>query len=391
MHGLIGGVMVAAAVGGMAAMTGCGSNWRVHEARPIMGKPSTANAPDWVQGHIPMAEDRIFFIGRSHTPDIHRAALQDGEWGTSQHRRTPPTRVGYTVMDERDAVQSARNDVYDQVRQRLQPRNVGTVGQVVTSSIDSGTCTDCGTTISLVVTPHQAACNEPCLRSPMTTWPSSASTGKCGPCSPPGSDQATQFVGSCSGCNDAHVFEVGADGQCVACTTCTSSLAASHRVPDYLSVNGQLARDLNVMNIGLESVMPALLAHLQEEEIHFEKWHVHEGNDSWGRPFAEGRDEWVSYKCWILCSIPREDYMLIANGFRDRYEEIYDLSLARSEEDRDRRISYEDQSLRAELKRQDEERSWNREDEIITRDHTITLDKDRHPMPGRRFTAVGSQ
>ena len=83
--------------------------------------------------------------------------------------------------------------------------------------------------------------------------------------------------------------------------------------------------------------------------------------------------------------------MLIANGFRDRYEEIYDLSLARSEEDRDRRISYEDQSLRAELKRQDEERSWNREDEIITRDHTITLDKDRHPMPGRRFTAVGSQ
>lgn len=64
---------------------------------------------------------------------------------------------------------------------------------------------------------------------------------------------------------------------------------------------GHLARDLNVMNIGLESVMPALLAQLQEEEIYFEKWHVHEGHDGGNRPFAEGRDEWMSDKCWMLC------------------------------------------------------------------------------------------
>jgi len=392
MHNLIGGVVVAVMAGGLMSMTGCGSNWRVHEARPLVGKPSTANAPSWVQGRIPMAEDRIFFIGRSHTPDRHRDSLRDGEWGSSQHRRTPSKRVGYTVMDERDAVQSARNDVYDQVRQRLQPRNVGTVGQIVTTSVDSGTCASCGTTISLVVTPHQAACNEPCLRSPLTTWPSSASTGQCGSCAShdDGSGRPTEFVGSCSGCSGSHVFAIEKDG--TSHVSIVSKLTNQHRAPDYLpALRGEMARDINVINVGLESIMPAMLAHLQEEEIHFENWHVHESDDAWGRPLAEGRDEWVSYKCWILCSIPREDYMSIAGDFRERYEELYDIGMARSEEDRSRRVEWEQDILRSQLKWQGEERAWNREDEIITRDHTITLDKDRHPMPGRRFSAVGSQ
>lgn len=388
---LIGVVTVASAVCGMASMVSCGSNWRTHQEQAIVAKPSTPDAPDWVRGHMPMSEDRVFFIGRSHTPDLHRNSMRDGEWGMSQHGRTPNKRVGYTAMDERDAVQSARNDVYDQVRQRLQPRNVGTVGQIVTASVDSGTCTDCGTAISLVQTAPQAACNEPCLRSPQSTWPNSAMTGKCGSCIPTaGSGQPANFIGSCSGCDNSHVFAVDSSGKTT--VSLVSLLAESHRIPDYIPVvRGQMARDLNVMNIGLESVMPALLAHLQEEEIYFEKWHVHEGDDHSGRPFAEGRDEWVSYKCWMLCSIPRSDYMQIAGDFRGRYEELYDLSMSRSEEDRERRINHEQSILRAQLEWQAEERAWNREDEIIARDHTITLDKDRHPMPGRRFGVVGSQ
>ncbi|MBT5658257.1 MAG: hypothetical protein HOI89_10790, partial [Phycisphaerae bacterium] len=75
MHGLIGGVMVAIAAGSLASMSGCGSNWRVHQEQPLVSKPSTPNAPSWVQGRMPMAEDRIFFIGRSYTPDYHRDHL----------------------------------------------------------------------------------------------------------------------------------------------------------------------------------------------------------------------------------------------------------------------------------------------------------------------------
>ena len=380
MRGLTRAVMIAAAAGSLIGLASCGSDWRMHEEQPLVGKPSTAEAPDWVRGRIPMAEDRIFFVGRSHTPDRQR---QVGGGA-------PSGRVGYTVMDERDAVQSARNDVYDQVRQRLQPRNVGTTGQILTASVDSGTCTDCGTSISLVRTPHQAPCNEPCLRSPMASWPSSAQTGKCGPCTPHDGGQPAQFVGSCGGCDDPHLWEVGHDGRVSA--SLVSSLTKSHRIPDYLpALRDEMARDINVINIGIESVMPALLAHLQEEEIHFEKWHVHEGDDHWSRPVAVGHDEWVSYKCWILFSIPRTDYMQIAGEFRSRYDELYDLSMARSEEDRARRVSYEENLLRAQLKWQEEERRWNREDELVSRDHTITLDKDRHPLPGRRFSAVGGQ
>jgi len=388
MHGLIGGVIVAAVVGSMASMTGCqgGSNWRVHEEQSLVGQPSTPNAPDWVRGHIPMGEDRIFFIGRSHTPDRHRMVT-----GAGQQGRTPSARVGYTVMDERDAVQSARNDVYDQVRQRLQPRSVGTVGQIATSSVDFGTCSDCGTDVSLVVTPHQAPCNEPCLRSPLTSWPNSAATGKCGSCtSPSGSGQPAEFVGSCSGCGESHLFAVGTDG--TPYVSVMATLTELNRVPDYLPApSSGMARDLNVMNIGIESVMPALFANLQEEDIHFERWQVHEGDDHWDRPFAVGRDEWVSYKCWILCSLPRDDYMRISEEFRGRYVELYDLTMSRSEEDRSRRIAYEEEALKLQLQWQQEERAWNREDELLLRDHTITLDKDRHPMPGRRFSVVGAQ
>jgi len=38
-----------------------------------------------------------------------------------------------------------------------------------------------------------------------------------------------------------------------------------------------------------------------------------------------------------------------------------------------------------------EERAWNREDEVVARDLTISLDKDRRPLPGRRFSVSGSQ
>ncbi len=132
--------------------------------------------------------------------------------------------------------------------------------------------------------------------------------------------------------------------------------------------------------------MPALAAYLTEEEVYFEKWHVHEGHDGLGRPFANGRDEWQSYKCWMLCSIPAEEFYEVAQDFRDKYENMYTTALERADDDRDRRIDAETEGRALTITRQDEERAWNREDEIVTRAHTIELDKDRHGLPGRRFT-----
>jgi hypothetical protein len=152
-------------------------------------------------------------------------------------------------------------------------------------------------------------------------------------------------------------------------------------------------RDLNVFNVGLDSVMPALLSQLQEETAYFEAKSVTGAIDvrSGRRAFAADSTSKTAHKAWLLCSIPRVEFLAIANDFRSRYEDLYEMTLDWTIEDRSRRIDLETASRRVELERQAEERAWNREDEIITRDHTITLDKDRHPMPGRRFGVVGSQ
>jgi len=152
-------------------------------------------------------------------------------------------------------------------------------------------------------------------------------------------------------------------------------------------------RDLNVFNVGLDSVMPALLSQLQEETAYFEEVRIRTmAGQRNSRSTQMGIGAGVNgYKAWLLCSIPREEFLLIANDFRSRYEDLYEMTLDWTIEDRSRRIDLETASRRGELERQAEERAWNREDEIVTRDHTITLDKDRHPMPGRRFGVVGSQ
>lgn len=367
---------VAGSVALLAMTIGCGSGWRMHEERAVAGmKPALADAPVWVKGEIPQSEDRIYFVGRSHTPDMHKRAGSSGS--------TPDGRVGFTAMDERDAVQSARTDVYDQVRQRLQPRNLGTAGQVLTASADSGTCTGCGAEVALART-GSSACNDPCYSSPKNPWQdSSRSAQSCGGC---GDAQRSTFA-SGGGTGGAPAIPTEA----APAVTLVDALTRRHRIPDYLpALRGEMARDLNLANIGIDSVMPALLAQLDEESVYFEKWNVHEGHDPFGRWTATGRDEWQSYKCWVLYSIPRAEFMRIAGDFRERYDELYAQAMAWMKSDRDRRIKWEDQVLSTQLKWQEQERSWNREDETIARDHAITIDKDREPMPGRRFRLVGS-
>ncbi|MHC4811410.1 MAG: hypothetical protein ACYTEV_13740, partial [Planctomycetota bacterium] len=88
-------------------------------------------------------------------------------------------------MDERAAVQSARVDVHDQIRQRLQPRNMGVAGGVSTVTGDAGTCLTCGDSISMIRTRVEPACNEPC----------------------------SEFGGSEDGCGSMHEFA----GDCGSC------------------------------------------------------------------------------------------------------------------------------------------------------------------------------
>ena len=87
----------------------------------------------------------------------------------------------------------------------------------------------------------------------------------------------------------------------------------------------------------------------------------------------------------MLCSIPAEEFNSIAEDFRVKYEHIYELALELAVEDRARRMLAEDESRDLIVTRQEVERDWNREDEIISRDHAIEIDKDRQPLPGRRF------
>jgi len=170
-----------------------------------------------------------------------------------------------------------------------------------------------------------------------------------------------------------------------------SRVVRRNRTNDFLPIDlGGPARDINLVNLGIDSVMPAMLAALEEEQVYFEKWRVHEGDDYFEDPFAEGNDEWFSYKAWILFSIPREEFGMLASEFRVRYETLLDRSLQLAEEDRLRRIELENRSMELQLLWQQQERDWNREDEVIARDHAIDLDLDRVHLPGRRFSVVGS-
>ncbi|MDG1837866.1 MAG: hypothetical protein P8I91_03590 [Phycisphaerales bacterium] len=362
-------IAMAALAAGTMLTVGCAkksTDWVMANTTPVLDRPE---APDWVRGLTPKSDSRIYFVGRSDD--------------------------GITCLSERDAIQSARNDIHDQVRQRLAPRNVGTVGQIAHMSTDSGTCVDCSTPMPLIRTAIQAPCNAPCLHASVAGPGDCVSRTHCGPCTPSAlnSGKSVEVVSNCGSCDGAHAFSARRRADCASCPTLVHAVNADHRVADYPSYDDRMDRDLNVFNVGLDSVMPALLSQLQEETAYFEEVRT----TAAAKRNSRSTPEWGAvtgvngYKAWLLCSIPREEFLSIATDFRSRYEDLYRMTLEWTIEDRSRRIDLETASRRVELDRQAEERAWNREDEIIARDHTITLDKDRHPMPGRRFGVVGSQ
>ena len=296
------------------------------------------DAPEWVRGQIPTGDGRLYFVGRSNDPKIfgyQGYARSNPNLAIKEERNYYPNYFNsYTT--ERDAVSSARDDVYDQIRQRLAPRNVGNASNYVVGNIDSGTCTDCGDSIPVSRT-SVIVCND-------------------GACHSEGHSE-----GTCESTNTS--------AKCSGCATIVHSVTQLNRTPDHLySADFVLDRDINILNINVDSMMPSLAAYMTEDELYF-----------------ESRAGWNEFKCWMLCSIPADEFYKIAEDFRDKYEEEYEVAKMRSDEDRIRRIKLENEARIITLQRQEQERVWNREDELVTRSHTIQIDRDRHYLPGRRF------
>jgi hypothetical protein len=364
------------------ACVSCGSKWQAHQDTQVAQATMTSpTAPEWVRRGPGCMEGidptRLYFVGRSHIPDLRR-----NDYGRSNNR-VSAERIGYTVLDERDAVQSARNDVYDQVRQRLAPRNYGMTAQTVGVSVDVGQCVDCSDEVPMLSTGVEQPCNDMCARDGFQQ----CGSGSCGQSVSTGATLQAFPTGGASSSASA------CSGSCgKSCGTEMSRMVCGFRKPDYLPIDaGQIARDLNLLNIGVDSVMPALLAGMEEEEVYFEKWNVQEGPDAFGRTFAEGDDEWQSYKAWVLFSIPREEFAMIASEFRIRFESLFNQAMEFALADRARRIEWEQVEMELQLQWQKEERAWNREDERAALEHARMVDLDRIHFPGRRFGVVGSQ
>jgi len=365
--------MAALAIGA-TLMTGCATKCAKRSTEWVMATENPEvldrnHAPDWVRGLTPQSERSIYFVGRSDD--------------------------SIACLSERDAIQSARTDIHDQIRQRLAPRNVGEIGQTASMAVDSGTCNDCRRPLPATETVVETPCNSPCLHSSVAGPGDCVSRSHCGSCATTALDRGQQVdvISKCDSCSGTHAFIATRRANCASCPTLVHAVSADHRPPDYLPHDARIARDINVFNVGIDSVMPALLSQLQEETVYFENVRlVAEVNRSGRNSNASAVATGVKgHRAWLLCSIPRAEFSGIATEFRGRYEELYDMTLEWTVEDRQRRVEWETNDRRTELEWKEEERAWNREDEIVTRDHTITLDKDRHPMPGRRFGVVGSQ
>ena len=128
-----------------------GCNRSVNRSTIVQETLFHSSAPDWAQGQIPREDGRIFFVGRSEMPNYFANRI-------SRFSRANTYNNAYATWwtSEREAVSSARDDVYDQIRQRLAPRNVGNASNLVVGNIESGTCTNCGNTNTNLANRHHS-------------------------------------------------------------------------------------------------------------------------------------------------------------------------------------------------------------------------------------------
>ena len=332
-------------------LSACGSSWRLHDEMTLqIGAPSDEAAPDWVKGKVPMDPERIYFVGRSATPDMSRRG--------DTFNNDASTRVGYTMLDERSALQSARNDVYDQMRQRLAPRSAGTLGQLMVVNVDAGTGKLNGS-----------------VDGPLRT-----SISACNPtCNEHGFDSQTGAEVVCAkSCED----------DCKSCGGLRYGLDGRWQKEDG-DVDDRLDSDLLQMNVAFDTVTAGMAAYLQQEDAYFEKVLVHDADDFMGRPFAQGNDEWSSWKAWVLMSIPKGEWDTMVNNMRSTHQQMLEMGTMMSMEDRKRRLDFEMSQIQLQQKREEEDRKFDFEQQRLLIPYEMEVDRERTTLPGRRFKITG--
>ena len=332
-------------------LSACGSSWRLHDEMTLqIGAPSDEAAPNWVKGKVPMDPERIYFVGRSATPDMSCRG--------DTFNNDASTRVGYTMLDERSALQSARNDVYDQMRQRLAPRSAGTLGQLMVVNVDAGTGKLNGS-----------------VDGPLRT-----SSSACNPtCNEHGFDSQTGAEVVCAkSCED----------DCKSCGGLRYGLDGRWQKEDG-DVDDRLDSDLLQMNVAFDTVTAGMAAYLQQEDAYFEKVLVHDADDFMGRPFAQGNDEWSSWKAWVLMSIPKGEWDTMVNNMRSTHQQMLEMGTMMSMEDRKRRLDFEMSQIQLQQKREEEDREFDFEQQRLLVPYEMEVDRERTTLPGRRFKITG--
>jgi len=344
-------------------LLGCGSTWRLHEEVTLqVGAPADESAPNWVKGKVPFTDPgKVYFVGRSAIPDSpDRAANLSGLAGIIFNDSS--NRVGYTMLDERQALQSARNDVYDQMRQLLAPRSAGTLGQMMVVNVDAGTCKICGT-IDGPIRTSSSACNPTCNEH--------------------GFDRRTgQEIGCNKSCGDAT--------DCQQCGNLLYALDGRWRHDDTGDLDDRLDTDVLQMNIAFDTVLAGMAAYLRQEDAYFEKVLVHDADDFLGRPLAQGHDEWSSWKAWVLMSIPREEWDNMVSVMRDTQDQMFAAAMQSAAENRDRRMSFEMKQIELQQQREQDRIEFDREQQKQLLQYEMEVDRERTNLPGRRFRVSGS-
>ncbi len=344
-------------------LLGCGSTWRLHDEVTLqVGAPADESAPNWVKGKVPFNDPgKIYFVGRSAIPDAPRSAGSLSSLAGALLNDSS-NRVGYTMLDERQALQSARNDVYDQMRQLLAPRSAGTLGQLMVVNVDAGTCKTCGV-IDGPIRTSSSACNATCNEHGFD-----AQTGREMGCSKP--------------CGDA--------ADCQQCGNLLFAMDGRWRHDDTGDIDDRLDTDVLQMNIAFDTVLAGMAAYLQQEDAYFEKVHVHDADDFLGRPLAQGHDEWSSWKAWVLMSIPREEWDNMVEVMRDTQDQMFAAAMQSAAENRDRRMAFELKQIQLQQQREQDRIEFDREQQKQLLQYEIEVDRERTNLPGRRFRVSGS-
>lgn len=143
-----------------------------------------------------------------------------------------------------------------------------------------------------------------------------------------------------------------------------SDVSGGHQ---YLPKENAAQATASANALDLEIDMAAFAGDLRLRGTYFEQWKVRESPPA---AFWDTDRVVTRYKCWVLMSIPEQRITQLIDEIRDKQRRHVERTVAWLEEDRARKIRHEEEE-RAWVKQQ---ARWDRDDEVVYRDHGIDLD-----------------